>query len=365
MRLLILNWRCPTHPNGGGAELLTLRIAERLVAWGHSVTWFAASYPGAAPEQTIKGIRIVRAGSQASVHLHAYRWYRRHGRGQFDLVIDEINTIPFFAHRYAGLPSVAFVMQLAREVWWYEAPWPLAALGYVLEPLYLLAYRHSRVITISKSSAAGLRAHGLSGPIAIIPMATDFASEPALPPLAEKEAEWTLVTLGRVVPSKRVDHVIRALRHLLDQGLPVRLWVVGFASPQYQANLVRLAARLDLAGRVTFLGRVDDSQKRAILRRAHVLAACSVREGWGLMVAEANAVGTPAVVYDVPGLRDSTRHGLTGLVCETNSPQGLAAGVAQLLGDPAVYRRLRVQAWEHSRVQNWDDTARAFLDALK
>ena len=186
MRFLFLNWRCPTHPNGGGAERLTLRIAERLVGWGHSVTWLAAEYPGAAREEVINGIQIVRRGSQATVHLRAYGWYRRHGRGQFDAVIDEINTIPFFAHRYAGVPAVAFVMQLAREVWWYEAALPLAALGYVLEPLYLLAYQTSPVVTISSSSAESLSAHGLSGPIDIIPMATDFEPEPVLPALMEK-----------------------------------------------------------------------------------------------------------------------------------------------------------------------------------
>jgi glycosyltransferase involved in cell wall biosynthesis len=365
MRLLILNWRCPTQPNAGGAELLTLRIAERLVAWGHSVTWFAAAYPGAARDEMISGIRIIRAGSQSTVHLQAFRWYRRHGRGQFDAVIDEINTVPFLAHRYTGLPSVAFILQLAREVWWYEAPLPLAALGYLLEPLYLLAYRRLPVITISDSSAASLRAHGLRGPIAVIPMATDFVSEPLLPPLADKESEGTLVCLGRVVASKRVDHAIRALPLLGAMGFSVRLWVVGPVMPAYRLRLERLAGALGVGDAVTFWGKVDEDRKRALLRRAHLLVACSAREGWGLMVTEANTVGTPAVVYDVPGLRDSTHAGETGLVCDPATPAGMAGAIARLLSDPSEYARLRAAAWEQSRRLNWDQTAHGFLAAVE
>jgi glycosyltransferase involved in cell wall biosynthesis len=365
MRLLILNWRCPTHPKAGGAELLTLRIAERLVRWGHEVTWFAAAYPGAEREEMMAGIHVLRAGGQASVHWQAGRWYARHGRGLFDVVVDEINTIPFFAHRYAGVPSVAFILQLAREVWWYETAWPLAALGYLLEPLYLLAYRRLPVVTISESSAESLRAHGARGPISVIPMATDFTAEPALPALVEKEANWTLVCLGRVVPSKRVDHAIRVLPVLQATGISVRLWVVGSVAPDYRLRLEQLASKLGVGAAVTFWGKVAEDQKRELLRRAHLLVACSAREGWGIMVTEANAVGTPAVVYDVPGLRDSTRHGETGLVCETRSPAGLAAGVARLLRDPATYERLRAKAWEHSRSLSWDETARAFLNVLK
>jgi len=365
MRFLFLNWRCPTHPQAGGAELVTLRVAERLVRWGHTVTWFAAAYPGAPSQEPINGVRVIRAGRQFTVHLQAARWYQRQGRGRFDVVIDEINTIPFFAHRYAGVPVVTLIHQLAREVWWYEAPWPLAALGFALEPLYLQAYRRQPLLTISHSSARSLRALGLRGPIALIPMATDFAAEPVLPPLAEKEAAWTLVALGRVVRSKRIDDMLRAVALLAARGLPAQLWVIGAVTPRYRQVLARLAAELGVADRLTFWGKVPEAQKRSLLRRAHALLACSVREGWGLMVTEANLVGTPAVVYNVPGLRDSTEHGVTGLVTEQTDPPSLAEAVGRLLGDPTRYARLRQTAWERASRLNWDQTAQTFLAAVE
>jgi glycosyltransferase involved in cell wall biosynthesis len=226
-------------------------------------------------------------------------------------------------------------------------------------------YRRLPLITISPSSAESLRALGLLGQIDVIPMATDFEAEPLLPPHSVKESEWTLVTLGRVVPSKRVQHVVQSLPALSALGFPARLWVVGAVQPSYQRQLERLAARLGVGKRVTFWGKVSETQKRDLLRRAHLLAACSVREGWGLMVTEANRAGTPAVVYDVPGLRDSTRHGVTGLVCERAEPMALARAVSQLLGEQSTYARMRQAAWVQAASLNWDRTAQLFLAAVE
>src|SRR5689334_21363534 len=130
MRILILNWRCPFHPKSGGAEALTYRLAHHLAVNGHEVVWFSAWFPGAALEETVDGITLVRRGSQASVHLHAANWFRGQ-RGRFDVIVDEVNTVPFFAHLYADAPTVALFPQLAREVWWYEAAFPVNAIGYL------------------------------------------------------------------------------------------------------------------------------------------------------------------------------------------------------------------------------------------
>ena len=78
-----------------------------------------------------------------------------------------------------------------------------------------------------------------------------------------------------------------------------------------------------------------------------------MREGWGLNVIEANAMGTPAVVYPVGGLVDSTVHGVTGLVCKEETPNSLAAEVMNLAADPVKYQRLRENAWSRSHEFRW------------
>jgi glycosyltransferase involved in cell wall biosynthesis len=72
-----------------------------------------------------------------------------------------------------------------------------------------------------------------------------------------------------------------------------------------------------------------------------------------LNVIEANAMGTPAIVYPVGGLIDSTLHGETGIVTREETPESVAEGVLTLLSKPAEYERLRLNAWERSKAFAW------------
>jgi glycosyltransferase involved in cell wall biosynthesis len=85
----------------------------------------------------------------------------------------------------------------------------------------------------------------------------------------------------------------------------------------------------------------------------------SIKEGWGLVVTEAAGQGTPAVVYDADGLRDSVRHAETGLVTDSN-PQALAGGIKHLLTNESKYRELRRRAWEWSKSMTFDQSYNDF-----
>ena len=104
-------------------------------------------------------------------------------------------------------------------------------------------------------------------------------------------------------------------------------------------------------------------RRRHLLARASLVVMASVREGWGLVVTEANALGTPAVVYDRPGLRDSTVDGRTGLVTDSD-PVALGAGIRLLLTDPDLYQRMSAGAREWSRQFSWDRSSEAFEQTL-
>ncbi len=364
--VLILNWRDIAHPRAGGAEKVTHEMARRWVQAGHRVTLFCASFPGARAEEAIDGVRVVRRGRQVTVHLEAYRAYRQRFRGRCDLIIDEVNTIPFLAPLYAREPVILYSNQLAREVWRYEAPFPLSVAGYMAEPLYLQVYRRTPIMTISRSTERDLRALGLPGPYHIIPMAIDTQAPERLPSIKSKEPQLTLAFVGRVVPSKRVDHIVEALGLIRRAGhKDARLWIIGAWDQTYRRALDRRIAELGLADHVTFFGHVDADTKERLIAQAHVFVMTSVREGWGLVVTEANVLGTPAVVYDAPGLRDSTRDGETGLVCKSNTPTALARSVVMLYDDVALYTKLREGAWAYARELSWDKTAGAAWDVLE
>jgi glycosyltransferase involved in cell wall biosynthesis len=358
VRILILNWRCPRNPRAGGAELLTHEVAKRLVAGGDEVEWFSATYPGAEPVEDLDGIRLVRAGHQWTVHWRAFRHYHGKLQGRFDAVIDQVNTVPFFTPLWAGIPSFMFIHQLAREVWWYEIPFPLNAVGFAAEPWYLRIYRRTPVLTVSPSTEKDLRSLGFSGPISIIPAGL----EPITSQRLTKEDSPTFAYVGRLSPSKRVADVIKAfaLFRVRSSG---QLWIAGNGSARHVRYLLSLINRLGLTEDVHFVGRISNEEKHSLMARAHALVLASAREGWGLVVTEANACGTPAVVYDVPGLRESVRDGETGIVVEP-CPRALAEGMDRLCGDEKEYARLATNARMWSSTFSYDATTEAVKQAV-
>ncbi len=325
MRIIVFNWRDMAHPRAGGAEVYTRNVTQAWAEAGHEVTLFCASVADAPAEEILEGIRIVRRGGRHSVYTQARRYYATRPAGYYDLVVDEVNTRPFGCPRWAGDTRVAaLVHQVAREVWHHEAPLPVALLGrYLLEPRWLNAYRHVPVMTVSESSATSLAAYGLQD-VTVVP---EGFTDP--PPLADpggsgpaRESRPTLIWVGRLARNKRPLDALEAFERVREELPDVQLWVLG-AGPLEQALR-------DVAPEgVTFFGRVSETEKYRLFSRAHALIATSVREGWGLTVTEAASAGTPAIAYDVPGLRDSVA--ASGGYLVRPSPSALARRVTELL----------------------------------
>jgi glycosyltransferase involved in cell wall biosynthesis len=351
MRILLLNWRDHLSPRAGGAELLTYEVGRRLVERGHELTWFTSRPEGQPERETIDGISILRRGSETTTRLHARRAL---GEGRYDLVVEEVNTLPYFAPLWARRPVLFFINQLAREVWWYEAPKPVAALGWLSEPVYLQAYRRTPTITISDSTRRDLRRLGLRGSIDVMPMAVNTAPVAELQP---KSPAGRLLAIGRLAPSKRYDHAIEALAELRRTHGDASLTILG--EGRERERLETQARALGVAAAVHLRGRVEEAEKTRLLTELDILVGTSAREGWGLTVTEAAVRGTPSVVYDIPGFRDSVLDGGTGLLTPPK-PSALAAGVRRLLDDPNLYERLRAEAWRHAQELDWERTADVF-----
>jgi glycosyltransferase involved in cell wall biosynthesis len=362
MRILILNWRYVGHPGAGGAETLTHGILRLLVERGHEATCFTASYPGAPPESEIDGVRVIRRGRQWTVHAQAWRWLRRR-RGEFDRVVDQINTIPFFTPLYVDDARRRFLIyQLAREYWWRETRGLfrlIAPIGFVSEPLYLRVYRSTRAMTISESTRVDLEALGFGRErIAIVPLAIDTDPIPTLDP---KPDGFRAIVVGRLTPAKFVEEALAAFEVIQDELPDATLAIVGSGDERYARRLERLAAVRGIRG-VTFHGRVTTERRQELLAQSHVHIFASHREGWGLTVSEAGAAGTPSVGYDAPGVRDSIAD--RRLLASIGDSADLGRRAVSLLRDPALYSEVRQDAWERARSLTFEQSAQAFLHAL-
>jgi glycosyltransferase involved in cell wall biosynthesis len=361
MRILWYNWRDIKNPAAGGAEVFTHEVCRRLVGpeHGHAITLFTSAFEGGAAEEEIDGVRIVRRGGRYSVYGEARKYYRSHGH-EFDLVVDEINTRPFMAPAFVkDRPVIALIHQLAREFWFYETPFPVNLMGYLfLEKHWLRRYRNVPTITVSESTRQDLLSLGFED-IHVVPEGLDFRP---LDRPAQKESVSTLLFVGRLKKAKKPDDAIRAFTILEDEIPQAKMWVVGdgYMAEELKAMAVEHARE----PKIVFFGKVSNKKKLELMSRAHVLLVPGVREGWGLVVTEANAMGTPAVAYDVPGLRDSVVDGVTGVLVQKDDYVGLAIEASQLLKDRQALATLSIGALQNSRQFHWDRTAAVFVSTI-
>ena len=115
---------------------------------------------------------------------------------------------------------------------------------------------------------------------------------------------------------------------------------------------------------VKFSGGLSDGKRRELVKRAWVLVNPSVREGFGLNVVEANALGTPCIACDVAGLRDSVKNDETGLLAKAGSVEDLADKIVTALTDDALRERFSRNALNYSRLFSWDKSAIEFLKLM-
>ena len=347
MRFLMLSWRDPRNPRSGGAERVTEAYLAALVARGHQACWFANQFPGGLDEETVSGIRIIRGGGVGSSILEARKWHRAQPR--FDLVIDQHHGIPWYAPWWCGTHCVAYVHEFLGPIWdsFYRPPWN--HLGRLQERWTHWIYRRVPFWTPSESTRQDLRRHGV-GQITVISNGLDTCAIAELEPKPIRQP-LRLAVVSRLAPNKRVGHSLRTLAALKERGVETVLQVVG--GGEMESLLKAEASQLGVDRQVRFLGVLTESDKEAVLRDAHLLLHTSVREGWGLNVIEANAMGTPAVVYPVAGLVDSTIHDRTGLIAVRESPAALADRIQEFLADEARYERCRRAAWERAKTLHW------------
>jgi glycosyltransferase involved in cell wall biosynthesis len=347
---LWFNWRDIKHPDAGGAEIYTHQIMIRLVAKGHTITLFSSKSPNNPETECLDGINIIRRGGKYSVYKKA-REYSASNKGKYDLIVDEVNARPFLRPDLVnGTPVLALFHQLIKEEWFYETSFPLNYLCcYFLEKRWLLPYRDTPTVTVSPSSMQDLISLGYSQ-LYLVPNGINIGP---LSKLALKEAVPTIVFIGRLKKHKLPHHALEAFQIIKRTFRDSKMWIIG--DGEMKASLERRIPK-----DVFFFGRVSELVKYDLLSRAHLVLMPSVREGWGLVVTEANAMGTPVIGYNVPGLRDSIQDRKTGILSEFNSPSDMANHAIHLLNNQNLLENYSYEALNYSKKFSWEKSGEEF-----
>ncbi len=342
----MLNWRDPENPLSGGAERVTQGYLSALARRGHEVYWFANAFEGCTPEARIDGIQIVRGGGKGSSILQAREWYRKQKR--FDLVIDQHHGIPWYAPWWCGTNCIAYIHEVLGPIWdaFYLFPWNV--IGKQQERWTHWLYRNVVFWTACESTRDDLMHNGVRT-VEIIRYGVDTQALPSLEPKPLTKP-LQLIVVSRLAPNKRIDHAVRTLA-ALRKTVPAELTIVG--SGEGEPVIRSTILEYGVSEAVRFAGSLPEKEKDALLRKSHLLLHTSQREGWGLNVIEANAMGTPAAVYPVAGLRESTLDNETGVVSHIEAPESLAQRIYELISSPESYEKFRIAAWERAKTFHW------------
>lgn len=369
MNILVLSWRDIKNPRSGGAEVLTHEIAKRWEKLGHKVTLFSSIFPNSKKEEVVDGVKFVRRGHSdarflfSCVHFLAYRFYRKNP-GKFDVVVDEVHGLPFFTPWYVKEKKVVLICEVAGDLWVKMFGPFFGLFGRCIERLYLrFIYKNIPYLTISDSTQEELIKEGVKKKnITVLPMGV---SVPSIIKKTEKEKDPTLIFVGRLSKSKGIEDAIETLSQVLKIYPKTKLWIVGAGEKDYIKFLKKKAKNLHVSDRITFWGYVAQVKKFELMGRAHILLAPSLKEGWGLIVPEAAYVGTPSIVYDVPGLRDIVGNGFSGIKVKENTPDEINKEVVKVLQNKDFYTKLRANARKSSLNYNWDNTAKTALKVIE
>lgn len=367
MNVLLLNWKDVKHPKVGGAELIVHYFARELVKAGHDVTLFCSAFENCEAETVIDGVKIVRRGSLFTVFWHAFRYYKKLAQKP-DLVVEHINTIGWMTPLYVPQAQRrAYLNQLAQEVWSYEFPWPFSWIGYVVERLQYFLYQTTLFLCYSDSTKSDLISYGVPAKnIHQFRLGLDHQRYVT----GKKKADHPLfLFVARLVNMKRPVRCFEAFIKVLATHPTAELIFVG-QGPE-QATLQELITTLDveknvkLVSNAFFVDKKIQDPKVTYMQEAWALLLPSVKEGWGMVVTEAAACGTPAIVSNVSGLRDSVVANKTGLVLSADpSIDELAQAMDKLIENEALRKKLNNEAVKWAANFSWEDSYTSYVQAI-
>lgn len=356
MKLLLVNWQDIEHPQAGGAEIHLHEIFGRMARKGHQVTLLCCGWAGAAQRLTLDGIDVHRVATRPTFMLNAFPYFRRALHAEpWDLVLEDINKMPLLTplwtrrHRTAAL-----VPHLFGGTAFLELPAPAAAAVWLSERPLGRVYRDVGFEAISESTRDDLVARGIPrGNIEVIYPGIDTVGYTPSPAADARASVPTFAYLGRLKKYKGVHHVIRAFALMTRKDAVLEIAGAG----DYRPALEALARSLDLGDRVRFLGRISESEKLQLLRRAWGLVFASPKEGWGITNLEAAACATPVVASNSPGIRESVRHGETGYLVPHGDATAMAAAIDKLAASRELVEQLGRQARLFAESFTWERAA--------
>lgn len=173
----------------------------------------------------------------------------------------------------------------------------------------------------------------------------------------------SITYFGRLKKYKSVDHVLHAFRSIHERYPTAMCHIIGKGDDE--PRLAEISRELKIQDAVVFHGFVDEHTKVELLSSSWLVVNPSIKEGWGITNLEANACGTPVVSANSPGIRDSVKNDVSGILYDYGDIVGLESAITRIIENDSLRQRLSEGAIKWAAEFSWDDSADAMESLLR
>ncbi len=363
MKILVINWQDIKNPNGGGAEVHAHEIFKRIANMGHTVTFFSCAHNGLPEEEFVDNIRIIRKGNRNTFNFIVPSFYRQKLKQEnFDIIVDDINKIPFYTPLFIKKPIVAISHHFFGTSIFRETNFIFGLYVYISELLVNLIYKNTNFAVVSLSTLNEFVSRGFDkSKFSLVYNAFDKENFPMK--ITEKPNNPIITYFGRLKKYKSVDHLFYSFASILKKYPDAILEIIGRGD--FREYLENLSIKLNINNNIKFHGFVDDKQKIELLSRSWIVVNTSMKEGWGITNIEANACGTPVISANVPGLRDSVSEGVSGLLYQYGNIEDLSSKIDLLLQNKSLLKSISNSAVQWADNFSWDKSSNVMIELME
>ncbi|MFA4662849.1 glycosyltransferase family 4 protein [Pyrococcus kukulkanii] len=355
----------------GGAQKRLYEIGRRLVKRGYEVNWFSLKWWDGKKTIERDGIYIYGVGEGVPLYKYGKRsiyeaiYFARKllrvlPKYEYDVI--DCQEFPYFSCFSSKVTSFLRSIPMIitwHEVWgdyWYSYLGKKGFFGKIIEKL--VTKLTSNNVAVSKKTKEDLESIGVKN-VQIIPNGIDFYKIQKIKP---SEEEYDLIFVGRLIKEKNVDILIKAVSLLKEEIPDIKAVIIG-EGPERQ-KLEMLVQKLKIEKNIEFKGFLNSHEDViAHMKSSKVFVFPTIREGFGIVVLEANASGIPVVTTNHPmnAAKDLITEGKNGFLAKLD-PIDFSEKISFVLHGA---KNMKKSALHVASKYDWDQIVQKYTEYLK
>jgi len=352
----------------GGAEKRTWDIASLLTKKGYEFHFYTGQWPGMKRDEIIDGIHLHGVykvgnfyinGKKSIIEslLYTIKLFPVLLKADFDVIdCDQFPLIHILPVKLISILRKKRFILTWHEVWgknyWYEYIGWKGYLGYIIEKLAVLM--PDKIISVSKHTTHKLENElNSKKPTYTVPNVIEFDIITKIK-LAKEKSD--IIFVGRLMSHKSVDILIKSIKLVKEKNPKIKSLIIGDGPEKKRLEV--LAQKLNLEKNIKFLGFLENHDDvYALMKSSKVFVFPSIREGFGIVVIEANACGIPVITIDHKdnAARDLIEERKNGFVCQLNEEE-IAKRIMEIL-ENNLSRKMKEACKDFAKNYDWDKIA--------